>query len=85
MHTIWKRQLTPVAMTTTLEMPALAKVVHVAEQHGYPTIWYDVPDYNAPKTLRTFHVIETGGYARGEYRGTVLLHGGAYVLHVYEE
>lgn len=65
-------------------LPLFAKVLCVQEQRGEICLWASVtPDGDIQE--RTFDVAVTGGHApTGEYVGTVQLHGGDLVLHVFE-
>lgn len=60
------------------------KALHVAEQDGVPTIWYEtVYDIIVPVEV-TFRVVPTGGYIpdHSEYVGTAFC--GALVWHIYQ-
>lgn len=68
-------------------MPAGAKVLTVQVQSGVPCLWAECnPD--AECVSRTFLIRGTGhpiddGIEK-EYIGTIQLHGGSLVLHVFE-
>lgn len=69
-----------------LQIPAGAEVVHVGAQHDRIQIWAIV-DNKRPIQSRGFTVIMTGFDVPfdSEYLGTVLLHNGTTVLHVFQE
>jgi len=60
-----------------------ARLLHVAEQHGEPTLWLETDPYEVQET-REFQVIGTGWQVPEQtaYVGTA--HCGAFVWHVYE-
>lgn len=86
MRTIWKYSLGyPEPQVREHALPRGAKVRHVAIQPTAICLWVEV-DPDAPKELRTFHVIGTGHALPAgaiEYLGTV--HHDDYVWHVLEE
>lgn len=66
-----------------MAMPAGARIVHVGQQHGVPTVWALV-DPAAPRVARRVEVVGTGyKFAAGEYVGTVLMPNGL-VWHVVD-
>ena len=76
-------------------MPLGARVVHADNQpasdgggqYDRITLWAEV-DPDRPTEQRRFQIIGTGQECPGdlfEYAGTVLVHGGAVVWHVYLE
>jgi len=72
---------------TPVSMPARADILHVASQEGKVCIWALV-DPSAPKVERRFVVVVTGDSVPpycGRFHGTVLLHGGTVVLHVWDD
>lgn len=84
--TIWKFPI-PVTDDIEIEMPAGAEVLHVAEQAGQVCLWALVrPD--APVERRRFRLAGTGHAVTTDVRrrhvGTVLLHDGALVFHLFE-
>ena len=86
MRTVWKYEL-PIT-GDTLELPAGARIVHVASQFGDPslvTLWAEV-DPNAPYEHRSFMVVGTGHPIAGgtEYCGSGIAMDGHLVWHVYE-
>ncbi len=83
MTTIWKFVLTePV---TEIELPATARVLHVAAQDEMPTMWVQVP-LDEPKVKRTFIGVPTGGVVEdgATYCGTSTGVDGWKVVHIYE-
>lgn len=83
MKTIWKYPLQLKGGAQRAEMPAGARVIHVAQQHGTPTLWAEVDDDN-PTEARLFTVHGTGHPIKhaGRYVGTAV--GVPFVWHVYE-
>jgi hypothetical protein len=70
-----------------IAMPEHAKIVHVAEQNGAPTMWAETDHRSGPDVQRTFIVLATGeqlslakDYRR--YVGTV--HVDWTVWHIFE-
>ena len=66
-----------------------AKLLHVANQYERITLWAEV-DTNNRECLRTVHVVGTGHpipstRTRTTYVGSVLMSGGEFVFHVYDE
>lgn len=85
MRTIYKYPLTPKAYQV-VEMPKHAKILCVQSQNGTPCLWAEVDTDQSTET-RTFYVHGTGHELESGvlvYIGTVQLHGGALVFHVYE-
>jgi hypothetical protein len=71
----------------TFLWPAGAKILHVHEQDGCACVWVEV-DPSAPREARRFRTYVTGAPITrpdSTYVGTAHLHGGSFVLHVYEE
>ncbi|HEY0702175.1 MAG TPA: hypothetical protein VGD60_05350 [Candidatus Acidoferrales bacterium] len=87
MKTIWKFPL--VGVSAQIDMPEAAIVVNVDEQRGVPTLWALV-DTERQRTARTFRIFGTGHpidphEANGlDYLGTLKLHAGELILHVFE-
>jgi hypothetical protein len=82
--TIWKYNLQPL---TSLRLPQGAKILCVQAQYDEINMWVHV-DLDQPlEDLRHFSVYDTGRTIKktGTYLGTVQLHQGALVLHVFEE
>jgi len=72
-----------------VEMPVGAKILHVGEQRGRPTMWAACdPGKNglADRVKRRVHVVMTGEEEPlgAKYVGTVILAGGDFVVHVYD-
>ena len=68
-----------------ISMPRGAKVLTAQAQFGMPVIWALV-DPNAPVVERAFLMLGTGHDAPTaalEYVGTIQLHDGSLVLHVF--
>lgn len=95
MKTVLKYALDALAPEVKISMPLGAKVLHVAKERGATQdvlcLWALV-DTEAPTVPRWFRVYGTGhplpeGAYDGTFMrhvGTVLMHGGAIVLHVFE-
>ena len=74
-----------------LQIPVGAQFLRVDSQHNLPVIWFLV-EPNAPTEAKAFAVVMTGqnftpgGTGPGSlcYKGTAQLHGGSFVLHVFE-
>lgn len=82
---IWKFPLS-FAHTQIIEMPLGAKIIHVANQFEFPTMWVIV-DPSAPKVKRRFGVIATGALfddSSVRYVGSFTIQGGMFVGHVVE-
>jgi hypothetical protein len=79
----------PLKLTlNNIKMPEGAKILTCANPMDTPTLWAMV-DPTAPKEVRTFRIIPTGGadFAQEglEYIGTVHKIMGWMVYHVFEE
>ena len=70
-----------------VEMPEYAQLLHVREQHGTPCLWALV-DPSARKVKRRVRIAGTGHNIEVDecnvYVGTVELHGGALIFHVFD-
>lgn len=86
MSVIWKFALNPVK-EQTLQMPAGAKVLHVAVQYDNLYLWAQC-DTDVPKEDRSFLIFGTGHEVDdskvGDYLGTGMIYGGQIVCHVFE-
>ena len=85
--TIWKFPI-PFADTFSIDMPAGAKLLHVAEQHRDVCLWALV-NPTAPKEPRYFCIAGTGHpidtpCQQLQYVGTFLLESGRLVFHLFE-
>ena len=84
MNTIWKYTLKP---ECSIEMPEVCTILHVGEQYGEVCMWAMV-DTEAEKETRNFIIVGTGHEIKHRYivnLGTVILHNGSLVLHVFED
>lgn len=81
---IWKFTLR-LEDSVTLWMPQNARVLHVGVQQGGAHLWV-LCNPKAPTEERLFRIVGTGHPfdGNGHYLGTVFLHDGALVLHVFE-
>lgn len=87
MNTIWKFELYhPVTGVQPIqEMPAGARVLCVDRQDNTLCLWAMV-DEDMPKVTKSFRIIGTGHVVpggTGPYIGSVVLHEGQLVLHVF--
>ena len=86
--TIWRYPL-PVTDHQTISLPLGARVLSVGHQHNEPSIWVLVDENTTFSTPRTFHMLgtgyPTGGICSMHFLGTLLLHDGSLVFHVFEE
>lgn len=84
MRAVFKYEV-PIRDVVTIRMPANAKVLHVATQHGFPFLWALV-DTDAPIVRRRFRVAGTGHPIEGAltHVGSLLLEVDALVFHVFE-
>lgn len=84
MSVVWKYDLPD--RVTRRQMPAGAKPIHVAEQHGMIRLWAIVEPDNPPEE-RGFIVVGTGHEfdpAGLQLIGSLLTPGGTFVFHVFE-
>ena len=80
---VWKFSV-PVDDASVIEMPHGAKLLSVANQRETICLWAAV-DTRAPKVGRRIQVCGTGHpLPLGEFVGTVVLHRGALVFHVFD-
>ncbi len=85
--TIWKYQLQQRSGTYSVSMPKGAQLLSVANQNEYATLWALV-EPKAPQVKRFLSNIPTGvsiGGKLGPPIGVILLDGGDYVIHVFDE
>ena len=87
MKTIWKFNVGGLGQTT-IEMPKGAEILSVQAQRGEVVMWAAV-DYRAATEARAFLVVGTGSVEGVDehtcrFIGTVQLHNGDLVLHVFE-
>ena len=86
MSTVWKFELTP-SDVQEIEMPVGAKGLFAAIQYDKVCLWALV-DPIAAKEKRRIAVVGTGHPApanEAAYVGSVILHGGALVFHIFVE
>lgn len=94
MKTIWKFNLHENleqgngCLVTRIELPASAEVLSVDVQHGDVVLWASVNPDDQFKTSRRFAIVPTGGTVPNgglspRFLGTVLMHEGAFVWHVF--
>ena len=85
MLSIWKFGL-PLSDRVEIEMPHGAQVLSVGVQRGNPCLWALV-DAHRRQVHRTFYVHGTGHPVIDPdalFIGTIQLHGGALIFHVFE-
>jgi hypothetical protein len=83
MKTIWKFKIEG---HTVLRLPKGAKILSVLEQFGDVNMWVLVNPTGEQETRR-FSVFTTGDdihFENLEFVGTVKLHDGRYMVHVFE-
>ena len=84
--TVWKYALKATAQQL-VSIPQGAKLLHVAEQHGELCLWAHV-DPSQSVEDRGIAIIGTGHNApdpgQMDHVGSVLMHGGALVFHVFD-
>lgn len=82
---IWKFPA-PIDEDITISMPFGAEVLTVALQGGVPFVWAKIDTEEPVFALYKFSWRGTGHPAGGlgKYVGTVLMHGGALVFHLFE-
>lgn len=84
--TIWKYAL-PIEYGAILSMPKGAVILTAQAQGGRPYIWAQVDD-EAPEVYHKILVIGTGheleGPTFGKYIGSIHLHDGQFVFHVFD-
>jgi hypothetical protein len=70
-------------------MPKGAKILHLGHQDDVMYFWVEIDTEEKIHEVRRFFVAGTGQVVPSDekmtYRGTVILHAGAYVFHVFEE
>lgn len=85
MRTIWKYSISPNS-TQGLYLPQNAKLIHVGDQHGVLSLWFELDPSNTTE-LREFIVYGTG-WAMIEdgmaYHHVGSVQSGEFVWHVYE-
>lgn len=88
--TVWKYEL--VEGTVEHRIPRGAWVLSVGVQNHRVVLWVCVNPAQKNMKVHRFHVVQTGavmpdqdGDPPAYFHGTVLLDGGAHVLHVFEE
>lgn len=70
--------------TVEVVMPQGTELLSVGEQNGMLCLWARV-DTRKPKVNRMFRIAGTGHPApTGNFVGTVMMHGGALVWHVFD-
>lgn len=85
---IWKFQV-PVQDRFQLDMPVGSTVLSVNQQHGKVCMWASV-DTDAETSPRNFALVGTGHVLPSchdvwrTFIGTVMLHGGDLVFHLFE-
>lgn len=72
--------------TITIRAPRVHRWLHFAVQYGTATLWGEV-DTDTPERDHVFSLRGTGHPMTGEegqHIGTIMLQGGALVLHLFE-
>jgi hypothetical protein len=75
--------------SAAISMKIGSEVISLAEQSNIPTIWAITDTEEDGNEMRYFALIPTGSASLDHYQiktflGTVLLHNGSYVLHIFE-
>jgi hypothetical protein len=87
MQTVWKTQLKATDLQE-VELPEGAEILFAGNQHEQICIWYRCNPL-AAKFPRKIAIVGTGHAApdvqTGRYIGSVIMHGGALVFHVFED
>jgi hypothetical protein len=83
-RSVWKFAI-PDAGEFELEMPSLARVIHVDVRHGRPCLWALVEPGHV-RTMRTFYLRGTGHAVEAGlvHLGSFVLHDGDFVGHLFE-
>lgn len=73
------------AVRHDVKMPTVSVVLALQVQHDVPTLWAMV-DPKTSVVTKTFEWVGTGQEVPygGKYVGTIQLHGGEFVFHLYE-
>lgn len=75
------------ADVNTCALPLGTEILHVAIQHGEPTMWYRRPVIPPTLENRNFLLVGTGyEFPEGDYRfiGTMMSEDQDFVFHVFE-
>lgn len=85
MITIYKYPAPVSADRLTITLPEGAEILTVQVQNGEPHVWARV-DNSRPPVARLFRWYGTGHASRldAKYIGTIQLHDGALVFHLFE-
>lgn len=87
--TIWKYEL-EITDSQVIKMPKFATILTVQMQGVTPCLWALVDPSNPPIEGREIQIFGTGHPIENEigmdrkYIGTIQLHGGSLVFHVFE-
>lgn len=85
--TVWKYRLFITGGVQYVQMPAGAELLKLDVQNGEAMLWARVSiQSDAPMVARRFEFVGTGHHVRSNtgHVGTILLNGGALVLHLFE-
>jgi uncharacterized protein (AIM24 family) len=88
MRSVWKYALANTLGTDIIEMPLGAKILRIGQVTNELFIWAIVDPTQTETEARTFVKVFTGEEFFGEHLaslGTVLLHAGSIVVHVFEQ
>ena len=82
-RTVWKYVLEIKNGPQLLKIPSDSRLLHVAEQHGQPSMWFEVGEGSVPLP-RSFYIVGTGHeIPRGvDWVGT--FQAPPFVWHIYE-
>jgi len=83
MTTVYKYPLNPISDEVKIEMPSGARILHVHEQNGIPTIWALV-DLAAAGAERVFAIRGTAHPVEDNLAYLGSAHCSPFVWHVFE-
>lgn len=86
---VHKYYISPLMKNQSTHIPYDAKIIHVGDQSGHLAVWAEVNASDTyPTKFKTVDVFTTGDFAPitedNIYIGTVVMHDGSYVWHIYE-
>lgn len=86
MKTIWKQEIEPGKTEISLPKGSAVLTIQLDKKTERPTIWFLVPDTEAPKETRYFRIYGTGHAVderlKLQYIGTFQM--GPFVFHLFE-
>lgn len=85
-RTVWKFPL-EIELEQEVTLPKGAKILSAHAQNDIPCLWAECSgdaELGRPRTIRLIPTGHRDDAAIAKFLGTILLHGGLYVLHAYE-